>query len=72
MGIFCSRVGKLDVKLGKSGNGRDKKNVKKQVIIMKFSIVEIVPTSDDDIFKLSPASQLPYGAEKDDIVLFFC
>ena len=36
---------------------------KKKVLIMKFSILENVPTSDDIIFKLSPASQLPYNAK---------
>ena len=30
---------------------------------MKFSIVEIVPTSDDDVFRLSPVSQRPSGAK---------
>ena len=40
------------------------KNKKMKVLRMKFSIVEIVPTSDDDdVFKLSPASQLPYWAK---------
>ena len=55
MGIFCSRVGKLGVKLGKSENGWGELGI-------KFSIVKMIPTSDDDIFKLCPASQLPYGA----------
>ena len=62
MGIFCSRVGKLGVKLGKLGNGR-KKTKKIKVLRMSSPIVEIVPTSDDNVFKLSPASQLPYGAK---------
>ena len=30
---------------------------------MKFSIVEVVPTSDDNSFELSPTSQLSYGAK---------
>ena len=34
-----------------------------KIIGMKFSIVEMVPTSGDIIFKLCPVSQLPYNAK---------
>ena len=36
---------------------------------MRFSIVEIVPRPDDDMFSLPPASQLPYGEKKN---VFLC
>ena len=61
MGIVCSRVGEMGVKLGRSENRRKSQNI--TVLRMKFSIVENVPTSDDDVFKLSPASQRPSGAK---------
>ena len=41
-----------------------RRSQKIEVLRMKFSIVEVVPTSDDGIFKPSPASQLPYGQTK--------
>ena len=51
----------MGVKLGRSGIVKNSQKMK--VLRMKFSIVENVPTSDDIIFKLSPASQLPYNAK---------
>ena len=61
MGVFCSQVGQMGGRLVRSENCRKKQKMK--VIRMKFSILEIVPTSNDSIFKLSPASQLPHGAK---------
>ena len=43
--------------------GINKTCQKNKVLGMKFSIVEMVPTFDDIIFKISPASQLPYNAK---------
>ena len=34
-----------------------------KVVVLKFSIVEIVPTPNDNIFSPSPASQRPYNAK---------
>ena len=36
---------------------------KMKVVVLKFSIVEIVPTPDDNIFCPSPAFQRPYNAK---------
>ena len=46
------------------------KNQTMKVLRMSSPIVEIVPTSDDDIFKLSPASQLPCGAKFKKMFIF--
>ena len=46
---------------GRLENGR--KIQKLEVLRMKFSIVENVPTPWESIFKLFPASQLPYRAK---------
>ena len=58
MGTFFCRVGKMGVGLGGLESGK-----KMKVLRMKSSIVENVPTSDDIIFKLSLAPQLPYNAQ---------
>ena len=51
----------MGVELVGSESGR--KGQKMKVLRMKFSIVENVPASNDIIFKPSPASQLPYNAQ---------
>ena len=61
MGVFCSQVGQMGVELVWSENGGKRK--KTRVLRMKFSIVEIVPTPDDSVFELSPASQPPYNGK---------
>ena len=43
--------------------GGQQKCRKTKVLRMKFSIVENVPTPWESIFKLFPASQLPYRAK---------
>ena len=45
------------------GRERVKKSRKMKVLRMRSSIVENVPTPRETIFKLSPASQLPYRAK---------
>ena len=47
------------------------KSQKMKVLRMKFSIVENVRTSRDIIFKLSPASQRPYGGKTHDVFYYY-
>ena len=50
--------------LGKWVSGwKGRKSQKMKVLRTKFSIVGNVPTPDDNVFKLSLASQLPYNAK---------
>ena len=52
------------------GQEMEKGKNQQKTLIMKSSIVEIVPTSDDNVFKLPRASQRPYGAKNVSDVVF--
>ena len=59
---FISNISKYDQYIN-IYPGMNKNVQQNKVFGMKFSIVEMVPTSDDIIFKLCPTSQLPYNAK---------
>ena len=61
-GHFCSPVGKMGVEWVRSVMVKQSQRI--QVLRMKFSVVENVPTSNDTIVRLSPASQLPYNTNR--------